>query len=102
MQQYRRKLPSYATHRRQTAILAHPLDAPAASGIVAVWAKKRTSGFAAILGHRLKANTLASLDRIREKSPLLYDAVSDAGVGAKSDVWRPKYTVSRRRHHGVE
>ena len=84
MRRSRRKLPSYASHRRQTATLAHPLDAHAASGIVAVRAQNCTSGFAAIVGHRVKANTLASLDRTREKSPLAYDDASDAGVGAKS------------------
>jgi hypothetical protein len=85
MRRGRRKLLSYASHRRQTATPAHPLDAHGASGIVAVWAKNRTSGFATIFGHRVKVNTLASLDRLREKSPLAYDAASDAGVGAKSE-----------------
>jgi hypothetical protein len=85
MRRDRRKLSSYASHRCQTATLAHPLDAHLASGIAALWAKKRTSGFAAISGNRVKANTLASPDRIREKSPLLYDLASDACV-AKSDL----------------
>jgi hypothetical protein len=44
MRRGRRKLLSYASHRRQTATPAHPLDAHGASGIVAVWAKNPHRG----------------------------------------------------------
>jgi hypothetical protein len=81
----RRTLPSYALHRCQTAILAHPPDPYPASGITIRWAKKRISGFATTANNRIRANTPASPDRIRENPPIHYDDASDAGVGAKSE-----------------
>ena len=52
----------------------------------AVHGEKRTSGFDAICSNRLRENPRLSDDGIRGKSLLAYDVVSDAGVGAKSDV----------------
>lgn len=85
MRRSRRKLPSYASHRCQTATLAHTFDAHVASMVAVFWAKKRTSGSAAISNNRIRADTPASADRIREKLPLFYDGAADACVAAKSD-----------------
>jgi hypothetical protein len=78
---------SHASCRRHITTFAHPtLDANITSVVATIGAKKRTSGFAAIANSCVRANMPATPDRIREKSPLLYDVASDAGVAAKSEL----------------